>query len=62
MKFANCTLIIHKNGNNTSIQPILKLNSTSFMLNNIFCDAHYKSYRLGGPGEMGNLPNFFMEV
>ena len=25
--------IIHKNGNNTSIQPILKFYSTSFMLN-----------------------------
>ena len=23
-KFVNCTFIIHKNGNNTSIQPILK--------------------------------------
>ena len=30
-KFVNCTFIIHKNGNNTSIQPILKSNSTSFV-------------------------------
>ena len=28
--------IIHKIGNKTSIQPILKSNSTSFMFNNIF--------------------------
>ena len=45
--------IIHKNGNRTSIQPILKSNSTSFMFNNIFCEDEYlKSYPLGG-GEMG---------
>ena len=34
--------IIHKNGNNTSIQPNLKLNSTSFMFNNIFCERKGK--------------------
>ena len=30
--------IIHKNGKKISIQPILKLNSTYFMFNNIFCE------------------------
>ena len=35
-KFVNFTFIIHRNGNKTSIQPILKSNSTSFMFNNIF--------------------------
>ena len=35
-KFVHSTFIIHKNGNKTSIQPILKSNSTSFMTNNIF--------------------------
>ena len=37
-KFVNCTFIIHRNGNETSIQPILKLNSTSFMSNENFCE------------------------
>ena len=41
-KFVNCTFIIHKNGNKTSIQPILKSNSTSFMFNNIFCEMNIK--------------------
>ena len=41
-KFVNCTFIIHKNGNKTSIQSILKLNSTSFMFNNIFCKMKVK--------------------
>ena len=36
-KFVHNTFIIHKNGNKTSIQPILKSNSTSFIFNNIFC-------------------------
>ena len=35
-KFVNCMFIVHKNGNNISIQPILKSNYTSFMFNNIF--------------------------
>ena len=35
-KFVHFMFIIHKNGNKTSIQPILKSNSTSFMLNNFF--------------------------
>ena len=34
--------IIHKNGNKTCIQPILKLNSTSFMFNNIFFEMNIK--------------------
>ena len=33
-EIVNYTFIIHKNGNKTSIQHILKLNSTSFVLNN----------------------------
>ena len=44
LKFINCMFIIHKNRNNTSIQPILKSNSTSFMFNNIF----YPSWGNGG--------------
>ena len=39
-KFVYCTFMIHKNGNKKSIQPILKLNSTSFSFNNIFCDEY----------------------
>ena len=39
-KFVNYTFIIHKNGNKTSIQPILRSNSTSFMFNNIFCEIN----------------------
>ena len=55
-KFVNCTFIIHKNGNNTSIQPILKSNSISFMFNNIFCEMKGKKvihwgWGLGGMGE-----------
>ena len=42
IKFLNCTFLIHKNGNKTSIQPILKSNSTSFMFNNIFCEMNIK--------------------
>ena len=36
LKFVNCMFIICKNVNKTSIQPVLKSNSTSFMFNNIF--------------------------
>ena len=35
-KFVNCTFIINKNGNKRSIQPILKSDSASFIINNIF--------------------------
>ena len=41
-QFLNCKFIIHKNGNKTSIQSILKSNSTSFMFNNIFCEVKGK--------------------
>ena len=41
-KIINCTFIIHKNGNTTSIQPILKSNSASFMFNNMFCGMKVK--------------------
>ena len=41
-KFGHCTIIIHKNGNKISVQPILKSNSTSFMFNNIFCETKGK--------------------
>ena len=52
-KFVNCTFIIHKNGNKTSIQPILESNST-FMTNNIFCEMNIKkNISLGGAGGMG---------
>ena len=47
--------IIHKNGNKTSIQPILKSNSISFMFNDIFCEMKGKKviHWGGGPGGMG---------
>ena len=51
-KFVNCTFIIHKNGNKTSIQPILISNSTSFMFINIFCEMKGKNViHWGGRGE-----------
>ena len=57
-KFINYTFIIHKNGNNTGIQPILKLNYTSFMFNTIFCKMRWRVKKLstdhwGGPGGNG---------
>ena len=65
-KFVNCTFIIHKNGNNTSIQPILNSNSTSCIFNNIFCEIKGKKdiYWEGGGswGELGNRPNYVLEV
>ena len=52
-------IIIHKNGNKTSIQPILKSNSTSFTFKNIFCQMNIKKITHGeGLGEGGNRPNF----
>ena len=43
--------IIYKNRNKTSIQPILKSNSTSFMFNNIFCEMKGKKViHWGGNG------------
>ena len=49
--------VIHKTGNKTGIQPILKSNSTSFMFNNIFLwDEYWKSYPLGGAqGNAGTM-------
>ena len=65
-KIVNCTFIISKNRNKTSIQPILNSNSTSFMFNNIFCEMTIKKVSAGGEGqgqgEWGNRPNFFLEV
>ena len=53
-KFVHSTFIIHKNGNKTSIQSILKSNSTYFMFNNSFCDIKDKKVThwggLGGNG------------
>ena len=42
--------IIHKNGNKTSIQPILKLKSTSFMFNKKFYEMKGKKviHQVGG--------------
>ena len=49
--FIHCMFIIHKNGNKTSIQPILKSSSTSFMFNNIFCEMKGKKViQWGGNG------------
>ena len=42
--------IIHKNGNKTSIQHILKLNSTSFMFNKKLCEMKGKQVIHGGGG------------
>ena len=62
LKFVNCTFIIYKNGNKTSIQPILKLNSTSFMFNNFFCEMKGKKViHWGGLRECGNCPNFVLK-
>ena len=50
--------IIHKNVNKTSIQLILKSNSTSFMFNNIFCEMKCKKVihlGLEGLGELGTI-------
>ena len=46
--------IIHKNGNKTSIQHILKLNFTSFMFNNFFFEMKGKKViHWGGNGGTG---------
>ena len=52
-------VIIHKNGNKTSIQPILKSNSTSFIFNNIFCEINIKKYIHWG-GAWGNGGTFLI--
>ena len=56
-KFVNCTFIIHKNGNKTSIQPILKSNSTSFIFNKKNCEIKGKKviHQEGGLGEWGTV-------
>ena len=41
-KIMNYTFNIHKYGKKTGIQPILKSNSTSFMLNNCFSGMNLK--------------------
>ena len=54
--FVNCTFIINKNENKTSIKPILKSNSTSFMFYNIFSEMKGKKViHWGWPGGMGKL-------
>ena len=54
LKFVNCTFIIHKNGSKTSIQPILKSNSTSFIFNETICEMKDKKViHWGAPGGMG---------
>ena len=45
--------IIHKHGNKTSIQPILKSNSTSFMSNKKFCEMKGRKFIQQG-GAWGN--------
>ena len=53
-------IIYKKNGNKTSLQPILKSNSTYFRFSNIFYEINImKSYPLL---EWGNGSNFFLEV
>ena len=54
-KFVHCTFIIHKNRNKTSIQSILKSNSTSFMFYNIFSEMKVKKLSTGGGGAWGNV-------
>ena len=64
-KFVNCTFIIRKNGNKTSIQPTsLKSNYTAFMFNKNFCEMKGKKviHWGGEQGEWGNRPNCSLEV
>ena len=59
LKFVNCTFIfIHKNRNKTSIQPILKMNSTSL----IFFVRWILKNVIHLEGECRNCPNFSSEV
>ena len=46
------------------MQSILKLNSISFIINNIFCEMNIKKviHRGRGLGKSANLPNFLFEV
>ena len=63
-KIQNCKLyIIYKNGNKTSIQPILKSNSTFLCLIIFFVRWRVKKLSLvPGLGEWGNHLNFVLEV
>ena len=55
-KFVNCTFIIHKNGNKTSMQLILKSKSTTFMFDKHFCEMGKKVIHwAGGMGEPSKL-------
>ena len=55
--------IIHKNGNETCIQPSLESHSTIFMFNNIYCEMNIKkAIHWRGLGNWGNLPNFLFEM
>ena len=62
LKFVNCTFVIYKNRNKTSIQSILKLNSASFMFNKKICEMGKKVIHWGGLEELGNCPNCFWPV
>ena len=57
VEFVNCTFIIHKNENKTSIQHIIKSNSTSFMFNNIFGWDGLLQYILGYPSILLGYPS-----
>ena len=53
-EICNYMFITHKNKNKTSIQPILKSNSTSFMFNNLFSEINIKKViHWGGGRENG---------
>ena len=55
-KFVHNTFIIYKNGNETSMQSLLKSYSISFIFNNIFCEMKGKKVIYWGrPGGMGDL-------
>ena len=54
IKFVSCTIIIQKNGNQISMQPILKSNAPSFMFNNFFCEMKGKKVIHWGGAIMEN--------
>ena len=58
-----CKLHVYysKIGNKTCIQPILKINSTSFTFNNIFGKINIKKV-IHWRGFEGNCPNFLLEL
>ena len=61
-KFVNSTFIIYKNGKKTSMQPILKSKSTSFMFNKKICEMEGKKFIHRWGGGMGDHPNCYLEV